>query len=243
MTISEIEELFWGLIGRVKGQINDKLTAAQGRLMIWRGKCVLARAAKPVILRYPGTISVVANTREYPLADDFWMWLPRERMTILGKPLEKKTRGWLDNLVPGWTEETASTDAPTIYYEAGMPITDPNKNKRHIGFYKLPGSNWTAKYQYLRRPRKLASPLADGDEYPDLPEDFHDAGCFWAARLFFMRNPEKPGSDPQALVDYFKKAVEDLRQQTREELQEDLLDYQPDAGSPVVEDYWAGYEG
>lgn len=249
MTLGEMEDLFWGLIARVKGGYDQKLTAVQAKLLIWRSICKLARRTKPVLLRTPGTISVVGGTQEYPLADDFWMWLPLERVCVGGKPIDKYRRVQLDNIAGGWSESSYPTGAPSGYYEAGSPKTGTNRGKRTIGFVPKPGSSYTVTYQYLRLPRtfKTLEDDAGFDEgtadYPDLPADFHDAPCFDAARVFWFKSNEAPGIDPGNLDARFELAVSELAQQTREELQSDFMDTVSDAGSAQAEDFWDQYEG
>lgn len=249
MILTEIEDLFWGLIARPKGGYDQKLTEAQARLYIWRSICKLARRTKPVLLRTGSSISVVADTQEYPLAEDFWMWLPLERICLLGRPLPKFKRVQLDNLAPGWSLSTNPAGAPQGYYEAGSPATGTNRGRRVIGVTPMPGGSYTLTYQYLRIPRTFADLSADvgfdegTEDYPDIPADFHDAPALDAARFFWLKSNEAPTVDPAELDRRFELAVSELAQQTREELQSDFLDTVSDAGSAATESFWDGYEG
>lgn len=251
MTIQQIRDLFWSLIGLVEGQYDSKLTSAQADLRIWQGIVELARRARPVDLRATANLSLSqAGGNVYALPTDFHSWLPLEPITINGIPLEKTSKRDLDNRHPGWSTETVQSGTPVLaYVENGKPTTGSGlANRKTIRFYPGITSTMTAVVPYLRYPRKFATLVADTgnfthatDDYPDLPVDFHEDPCYWAAARFYRGKTEKPAFDPNQFLSDFEGRVQELRRLTREELQEDARPTTPTIGRSLIDAHDSEY--
>lgn len=221
MTALEMRSQFWRLLSIPAGDpdgTNNPLVSA-GRFSIAELKEYLTDGVRELWrqclpctpLLASTTISLVAGTEVYDYGSaTFWRW-SEDAPTIAGKPVMWRTLGELDQL------EDDNLLLDTYLYEAGVEAT--SGGVAQLGVRPVPSSAATLKLYYYRQPQSLAD-LSDGDEYRDLPAQYHRAVAYWAALLFAGNRIEAEANYPvDTWGTIFANYARRLRQDARIESQ------------------------
>ena len=236
MTVSEIQSRVYVITGLPSA--HPRLTTTVINSLWWDGAVKMAREARPGYLRRDDTQNLVAGQAAY--------FLPVDALVILAVKayeggqwcrLEKRTQEELDDLDPDW-ESTGTGSA--FYYDAGIhSAEDADYGKRVIQLAPVPMSTVTngLKVRDVRRPVALSA-VPSGREYIDIPADYHEGLCNYAAWKFLRNSSENPRQDIAELLQIFQA---DLQAFVRNQKEENEFDHEPRARLPFASaslGYW-----
>jgi len=157
-------------------------------------------------------------------------WLDMEEpLRIGGYPLRQILAADADRMAAG--QSTTNQDS-SFWYEIGVDATTPFA--RRIAVYPAPARAATLKYNYLRAPLTLAT-VGNTLQYPDLPLDFHQAPCYYAAWQFYARKQESTSKDLASYYQIFDAAKTRLRMVANERMRPTFRGEVPDYLSQASE--------
>lgn len=229
MQVPEIRSRVYAIAGLPSS--HPRLTSAVIDGLWWEGAVRMVREARPGYLRRDTSQGLVAAQASY--------FLPVDSLIVLAVKaydgsqwvrLAKKTQEELDDLDPDW-ERTGSGTA--FYYDAGIhSAEDPDYGKRIIKLHPVPGSSVASglKIRDIRRPVVLSA-VPSGRDYIDIPADYHEGLCCYAAWKFLRNGSENPRQDIGELVALFQA---DLQHFVRSQKEENEYDHEPQVRIPMM---------
>ncbi len=237
MQVSEIRSRVQAITGLVN---HPRLTTGVIDALWWEGVVRMVREARPGYLRRTSVQDLVANQGEYPL--------PADGLVVLGVlalangrwgRLTKRTQEELDDFASGWDGEGWS--GPGVYYDSGVhSAPDANYGRRKITLLPTPRASVGGglKVRDLRQPARL-SEVPEGLEYIDLPAEYHEAPCNFAAWKFLTNASENPRQDVDKLFQVFRADMDAFVAHQKEDME---YDHEPVARLPVAANslaYWS----
>lgn len=240
MTVSEIQSRVYAITGLPS--VNSRLTATVINGLWLDGAVKMAREARPGYLRRDSTQNLVAGQGAYKI--------PADCLVILAVKaydggqwvrLVKRTQEELDDLDQDW-ESTTTGSGVSYYYDAGISSTDDTDyGKRIIQLSPAPSASTSngLKVRNIRCPIALTS-VPSGKEYIDIPADYHEGLCNYAAWKFLRNSSENPRQDIGELLQVFQA---DLQSFVRTQKEENEFDHEPTARMHVAANSWAYWGG
>jgi hypothetical protein len=237
MQVSEIQDRVYAITGLPS--THPRLTTTVIKNLWWEGAVRMVREVRPGYLRRDSTQNLVVAQGSYFLAADSLIVLSVKAYQSgrWGK-LRKKTQEELDDLDPDW--ESGST-AASYYYDGGIHSTnDANYGKRIVVLSPAPLESVTngLKVREIRRPIELDDVPALKD-YIDIPLDYHEGVCNYAAWKFLKNASENPRQDVGELFQVFQA---DLQHFLKSQREENEYDHEPEARLPFAASslgYWS----
>lgn len=236
MQISEIRARVYAITGLPLSHPRLTPTALDG--FFWEGAVRMAREARPGYLRRDDAQNLVSGQASYCLPADALVVLS---VKVLGSGqwcrLEKRTQEELDDLDANWE---SSSGGVSYYYDNGIhSAADADYGKRVISLAPTPSASVTngLKIRHIRRPVTLAA-VPSGREYIDIPVDYHEGLCNYAAWKALRNSSENPRQDIGELIQVFQA---DLEHFIRTQKEENAYDHEHQARLPVAaasQQYW-----
>lgn len=217
---------------------HPRLTSTTIQNLWWEGAVRMVREARPGYLRKTATQNLPADGAVLLPVDCLILLRVRGLQSGVWGTITKKTQEELDELYYNW--ENLSPPA-CHYYDSGIySTTDADYGRRKVQLTPAPGNAVTngLELRYIRQPiHPSISP--NSYEYIDIPADYHEGVCNYAAWRFLQNFSENPRQDVDKLFQVFQADVQSFQRHCQEDME---YDHEPVARLPVAGNslsYWS----